>query len=109
MAQKIYDKVLSDSDPILDVEFDRSKSSDREQWMEFTILGGDTPIVTLDRELIDGSGYVPFVKSPTDLSQITFNTSHSGVGLNDISRIGKLRYTLVGAAGGSTVRVVVSA
>jgi hypothetical protein len=107
--KKIYDKTLSNADPILEVEFDNSENADREQWMDFTVIGGDSPVVALDRELVSGSGYQPFSKSPTDLTQVTFNASHAGVGLNDIARVGKLKYTLSGAAGGSTVRVIVAA
>ncbi len=107
MSSIALDTVLTNASPSADLDLSLLDGADREQWMDFTVVNPDVPLVVLERELQEGSGFVPFVKSPLDLSQISFDASHGGVGLNDLSRFGKIRYILSGATNGSTVRLVI--
>jgi len=82
---------------------------DKEFSIKFNAAGGDTPSVTLYRELVAESGYVPVVKSPFDLTQASFNADCGGIGFNDLARVGKIKFTLVGAVNPATTARIIFA
>lgn len=109
MAKVEIDQTLTGASP--DVEFNlgnETNVADKTIYMKFTALGGDTPSVELYYEPVAGAGFVPFSKSPFDLAILSFNADCGGLGFNDLARIGKVKFSLVGAVNpGTNVRLII--
>lgn len=87
------------------VEFnigDQTKITDKTLYIKFSAAGGDIPSIEIYSEPVAGAGFVPFVKTPFDLSIVSFNSDCSGIGFNDLARVGKLRFDIVGAVNVAT-------
>jgi hypothetical protein len=88
---------------------DQTNISDKTIYLSFNPAGGDSLAVELYIKPIDSVSYVPFVKSPFDLTVISFNSDCGGIGFDNLARVGKVKFVLTGAVDpASSVRLIIT-